>query len=267
MANRRVALFGALALAFAVCGAYFNYSWLSSQQPEVATQTHVGDVELVAVVTAKGDLAAGQALREVQLTTREWPKSHLPPGAFLSVESLEGRVARRTLLEGEAVLESALLPIGAQAGLSPIIADGKRAVAVKVDEVIGIAGFVKPGAHVDVLATIRDRSSRNEGGSFARVILQGVKVLALDQTLERGVSGEPEKANVVTLEVSPEEAQKLTYAAHEGKLQLALRNPTDEEVVGTAAVNARSLRATKRAPRRTSQIQVIKGLDVSRKNF
>ena len=266
MANRRVVLFGVLAIAFAVCGAYFNYSWLSSQKPEIVTQTHVGDVELVSVVTAKGDLSAGQELREVQLTTREWPKSHLPPGAFLSVESLEGRVARRTLLEGEAVLESALLPIGANAGLSPIIAEGKRAVAVKVDEVIGIAGFVKPGAHVDVLATIRDRASRSDG-SFARVILQDVKVLALDQTLEKGVSGEPEKGNVVTLEVSPEEAQKLTYAAHEGKLQLALRNPTDEEVVGTAAVNARSLRATPRAPRRSSRIQVIKGLDVSSKNF
>jgi pilus assembly protein CpaB len=266
MANRRVVLFGALAIAFAVCGAYFNYSWLSSQEPGVVTHTDEAGIELVSVVTAKGDLAAGEALREVQLTTRDWPKSYLPPGAILSLESARGRVARRTLLEGEAVLESALLPIGAAGGLSPIIAEGKRAVAVKVDEVIGIAGFVKPGAHVDVLATIRDRTARNTG-SFARVILQDVRVLALDQTLEKGDSGEPKSGNVVTLEVSPEEAQKLTFAAHEGQLQLALRNPTDEKVVGTAAVNARSLRHTARAPRRSTNIQVIKGLDVSSKNF
>lgn len=266
MANRRVVLFGALAIAFAVCGAYFNYSWLSSREPEVVTQTEVAGLELVTVVTAKADLAAGESLREVQLTTRDWPKSHLPPGALLRIEDVQGRVARRSLLEGEAVLESALLPIGSASGLSPIIAEGKRAVAVKVDEVIGIAGFVKPGAHVDVLATIRDRT-RNAQGSFARVILQDVKVLALDQALEKGANGDPESGNVVTLEVTPEEAQRLTFAAHEGQLQLALRNPADEQVVGTAAVNARTLRHTARPPRRSTNVQVIKGLDVSSKNF
>lgn len=265
MRNRRVLVFGALALAFGLCGAYFNYSWLSTRESASVTHVVEKNVTLVSVVTAKGDLAAGEPLRGVQLSTLEWPETHLPPGAFVSIEDVEGRVARRSLLEGEPILESALLPVGTAGGLSPIISAGKRAVAVKVDEVIGIAGFVKPSAHVDVLATIRDRSRSRE--SFARVILQDVKVLAIDQTLEKGVSGEPEQVSVVTLEVTPSEAEKLTFAAHEGKLQLALRNPADMEVVGTKPVNAKTLRKTKSTPRRSSRVQVIKGLDVSNKNF
>jgi pilus assembly protein CpaB len=264
--NRRALIFGLLALTLGMAGAYLNYEWLTKQHPETRTLTETVEVgpQTVKVIAAKTDLAVGSEIRDLQLGTVEWPAGLVPPGAFHEAEAVLNRIPRHAIHEGEPVLESALLPLGSEGGLSPIIGEGKRAVAVKVDEVIGIAGFVKPGARVDVLATIRSRVSSQS--AFSKVILQDIKVLAVDQTLEKANAGDPKLVSVVTLEVDPQESQKLAFAAHEGKLQLALRNPADSEVVRTSSVSSSSLRGGgARGP--SSSVQVIKGLDVSHKKF
>ena len=267
MLNKRALIFGLLAVMLGITGAYTNFKWIESQRPATVTETIEVAARTVDVVIARTDLGAGKVVRDLELTTVAWPEDLVPEGAFVDLDAVTDRVPRRVIAQGEPVLASALFAEGSEAGLSPMIASGHRAVAVKVDDVIGIAGFVKPGARVDVLATIRTRGQSRD--SFANVILQDVKVLAADQTLEETTSaGAPKSVNVVTLEVTPRQAEKLTFAAHEGKLQLALRNPGDDATVNTYSVNATSLQ--KRAPkktRKTRKVEVIKGLELSKRNF
>ena len=142
-----------------------------------------------------------------------------------------------------------------------MIGEDYRAVSVKVDAVVGVAGFVKPGARVDVLATLRRAGQPN----FSNVILQDVRILAVDQTMEQLDDGKPELVNVVTLEVDTEQAQRLVHAAHEGRLQLALRNPGDERLVETRAVGPQDLFGpaprqpqTRKSPSRP-EVEVIRG--------
>jgi pilus assembly protein CpaB len=179
-----------------------------------------------------------------------------------------GRVLRRALADGEPILEPSLLPEGAEAGLVSVIDDESRAVSVKVDPIIGVAGFVNPGTRVDVLATLRNLATRDKI-PYTKVILQDVPVLAIDQKMETAQNGEPELVSVVTLEVTPTDAEKLAYSAHEGRLQLALRGPGDHEVVKTIGVTAGDMLARKRRSRviRKAGIQVVKGSEVSVKSF
>lgn len=264
MANRRALIFAFLALSFAASGAYANYKWLNKRNtPVVAASQET--LPSLKIAVALGDLPAGKEIAAHDVDEIDWPRDFLPPGVFTDSVSPLGRVPRRIITSGEPILEHTLLPEGSKGGLSPIIKQGMRAVAVQVDEVVGIAGFVKPGSHVDVLATIRDRGS--SGSTFAKVILQDIKVLAIDQSLEeKTTSLEARLVSVVTLEVSPKNAQKLIFAANEGQLQLALRNPTDDKAVLTSAVNASTLRGYRTRIYR-EQVQVIKGLSVQTENF
>ncbi|MFP8870043.1 MAG: Flp pilus assembly protein CpaB [Myxococcota bacterium] len=265
MVNRRPLIFALLALSFGLSGAYVNYQWLNSRADFVAPASVSVATETAQVRIARTEISAGHEILDKAVESVKWPLDLLPPGAFVGDDSPLGRVPMRTIAAGEPILESALLAEGAGGGLSPIITEGMRAVAVQVDEVVGIAGFVKPGSHVDVLATIRDR--RGEGSTFAKVILQDVKVLAIDQSLEeKSTSAEPKLVSVVTLEVTPANAQSLAFAAHEGQLQLALRNPTDTKSVRTSAVSAASLRGyTARIYR--NRVEVISGVDVVTERF
>ena len=141
---------------------------------------------------------------------------------------------------------------------------------------IGVAGFVVPGTHVDVLVTIARIDT--DGKPYSKIVLQDVEVLAIDQKLEEAKEGEPQLVQVVTVETSPQDAEKLTYAAHEGRLQLALRNPTDREIVETRSVGVADLLGDRRpaAPRIASHplqraagasVEVIKGSQVSVQSF
>ncbi len=268
MQNRRGLLFLGLAILLGVVAALGAERWLSSQTPEAP-----GSVEMAQVVVARVDLPIAAQLNSRQLDTVAWPAAFVPGGAYRSLEQAEGRVLKRPLQAGEPVLETALLEQGAQGGLPAVISPNHRALSVKVDAVIGVAGFVKPGARVDVLATLR-RVDQEKALPYTKAILQDVRVLAVDQKLERAREGEPELVNVVTLEVDPEQAEKLTYAAHEGNLQLALRNPADTETVETLAVGVVDLLGHRKRPapqsrvaRATVDVQVIKGSDVQVKSF
>ena len=267
MQNRRALFFFGLAIFFGIAAAFTARHVLENRasaaaQPAVATTS---------VVVARSDVAVGTALATLQLDSVEWPRDYLPAGSFQDPGQLAGRVVRRPLARGEAVLESALLPVGAAAGLPSVIESARRAISVKVDPVVGVAGFVSPGTHVDVLATMR-RIDTEEKLPYTKVILQDVPVLAIDQKLEEAKNGEPELVSVVTMEVTPKQSEELTYAAHEGRLQLALRGPGDREVVVTQPVSvATLLGGPARKPRvagpAAPTVQVITGSSVSVKSF
>jgi pilus assembly protein CpaB len=203
-----------------------------------------------------------------QLRLTEWPSAHLPFGALGSFEQAVDRVARRPLAAGEAVLETALFDTGAAGGLLAVISPEHRAVSVKVDSVIGVAGFVTPASWVDVLATLR-RVDRKNALPYSKVILQNVRVLAVDQKLEEAKSGEPELVSVVTLEVDPVQAEHLVYAAHEGRLQLAMRSPGDDASVSTRSVGVADVLGERRtATRRAGRlVQVISGSRLTTRRF
>jgi pilus assembly protein CpaB len=265
MQNRRTTIFFALAILFGIAAALTAQQLLD--RPAVAAQPV--KIETTAVVVAGADINTGSALVPNQLDTVEWPARLAPKGSFSNRDALKGRVLRHALAAGEPISELALLPQGTQAGLVSVISDRLRAVSVKVDAIIGVAGFVTPGSRVDVLATLRDGRSSKQATS--KVILQDVPVLAIDQKMEEVKNGEPELVSVVTLEVTPEQAEQLTYSAHEGRLQLALRSPADREIANTGGASAVDLLPSrKRAAKRngtTSNVQVVKGAAVSVKAF
>jgi pilus assembly protein CpaB len=267
MRNQRAILFLGLAILLGLTAAFVAKRYLQDQQPTPVVQS---EIPTVPVVIAKLDVSVGTALDERALTVARWPEDFAPKGAIAAPENIAGRVVRRALSHGEPVLEAYLLPEGSEAGLPAVIHDKLRAVSVKVDPVIGVAGFVRPGSRVDVLATLR-RLDQPKNLPYSRVILQDVPVLAIDQQLEEAKNGEPELVSVVTLEVKTEAAEKLIYSAHEGRLQLALRRPGDEDVVKTQAVGVADLlggrkkRVASAGP--TSQVEVIKGSSRSVRSF
>jgi pilus assembly protein CpaB len=261
MKNRRALIFFALAVSFGVAAALLVQRVLDQQKP-VQTEARIDTTPVVVTKTA---LSQAAELSSQQLQTVDWPTQYLPQGSFADPDGLKGRVLRRALAKGETVQESSLLPEGSEGGLASVIQEQRRAVSVEVDPIIGVAGFVRPGSRVDVLVTLR----RLDWGSkqpYAKVVLQNVKVLAIDQRLEEVRNGDPELVSVVTLEVKPDQAEKLTYMSHEGKLQLALRSPKDEEIVKTPGVIVSRLLGGAPSVRRSS-VQVVKGASVTSKSF
>ena len=265
MRNRNSLLFMGLALVLGLAAAFIARSRFE--------QTSMPGAEAVPtsrVVIVKTEVLVGTALDELHLEVVEWPTEFVPDGAFGKTVDLHDRVPRRALAVGEPVLEASLLPAGSLAGLGSLIGEKRRAVSVKVDPVIGVAGFVTPGSHVDVLATLR-RVDREKALPYSKVILENISVLAIDQKLEDVGGSEPQLVSVVTLEVDPKQAQKLIYSAHEGHLQLALRNPGDQEMVKTKSIGVQDVLLGARAPSKRSsrpsgsRIQIIKGTKVSHK--
>lgn len=269
MRNRRAILFLGLALLLGLVAAMSARRWMQQQLPAVSAGP---SATLVDVVVARRDVPIASALQLDQLETVKWPQTFAPAGSFQKPSDLAGRVVRRGARKGEPILEPLLLPAGSAAGLPSVIQEKGRAISVKVDQVIGVAGFVTPGARVDVLATLR-RIDQEKALPYTKVILQDVSVLAIDQQLEETANGEPQVVNVVTLEVEPKQAEKLIYSAHEGRLQLALRNPIDKEVVTTQAASVRDILGVPRRRRAASRsvsyhkVEVLKGSDRSVKNF
>src|SRR5215475_4687237 len=263
MQNRRALLFFGLAIFFGIAAAFTARHLLEN----LAVQAAALSVATVPVVVARTDVQVGSALVALELDTVQWPRDYVPAGAFDDPAKITGRVVRRPLARGEAVVEPVLLPVGSAAGLPSVIESAKRAISVKVDPVVSVAGFVTPGTRVDVLTTLQ-RIDTSEKLPYTKVILQDLAVLAIDQKLEQAKNGEPELVSVVTLEVTPKQAEELTYAAHQGRLQLALRSPADHEEVKTQPVSvATLLGGPERKPRVAGpagpSVQVITGSSVS----
>ncbi|MBI4888026.1 MAG: Flp pilus assembly protein CpaB [Acidobacteria bacterium] len=187
------------------------------------------------VVVASADLALGTELRRDDLRVIAWPADAVPAGSFTDVQDVIGRGLVQAVAEDETVLPAKLAPVGAGAGLPPIIPEGKRAVSVRVNDVIGVAGYVLPGTHVDVLATVSPTNDQTTMTS--KVVLTNVLAIASGTRIEQDAEQhKPIAVSVVTLLVDPSEAERLTLASTEGKIQLALRNPLDKTAPPTPGI-------------------------------
>ena len=252
-----------LSLTLAAAAGYSNWRYLvAANEPGAATSAPAA---LRDVVVAGTDLAVSERMNSLMLTIVQWPEELAPKGSFEHVEDVVKRIPRRRFTPGEPILEAGLFAEGALGGLSPLIQIGLRAMSVQVDEIIGIAGFVTVGSTVDVLATLR-RTIEIE--AFSQVILQAVRVLAVDRTLDPRRADSDERVSVVTLEVTPTQAKKLAFASSQGSIQLALRNPADAEKASNSSVGAPHLKGEVAKLNGSSrQVVVLRGLERSFKSF
>lgn len=189
------------------------------------------------VLVATTDLELGQAITAQMLQPVAWPAGALPDGAFNDVKKLEGRVVRTSIYKGEPVLEPKLAPEGTKAGLDSVIKPGHRAITVKVNEVVGVAGFLAPGSFVDLLVNIKDDRDKE----ISRVVLERIMVLAVAQEARRPEETKARVVNAVTLEVTPEQAEKIDLARNVGTLSLMLRNQVDTEDSATEGITRKDL--------------------------
>ena len=239
MRNR---IFAVLVIAVLAGGglAYGTYN-LVNNGPEapvhVATQP---------VVVALADLPLGTALKKDDLTTLNFPAGQAPEGAFASPGEILGRGLVAPVVKNEPILPAKLAPTEAGAGLPPVIPEGMRAVSVRVNEVIGVAGYVLPGTRVDVVATASPNETRAD--TTSKVILSNVQVLTAGTRMEQDQEkGKAMQVTVVTLLVDPEQSERLALASTEGKIQLALRNPLDQTAPETPGIKTAALVGAARA--------------------
>jgi pilus assembly protein CpaB len=234
MRNR---IFAVLAIAILAGGglAYGTYNVINNNQPAPASA-----MPTQGVVVAKGDLALGTALSADDLIVMNFPKGQAPEGAFEKPADIVGRGVISPMVRNEIVLPAKLASKEAGVGLPPVIPDGMRALSVRVNEVIGVAGYVLPGARVDVLATASPTDAHAD--MTTKVILSNVQVVTAGTRLEQDQEkGKPMQVTVVTLLVFPEQAERLALASTEGKIQLALRNPLDQGAPETPGIRPGTL--------------------------
>jgi pilus assembly protein CpaB len=214
-----------IALTTGLGAVIYAAGWMSQKGPGVTK-----------VVVAAVDIKKDSKVTSAMFSIVNWPSASVPPGAVGSIAKIQGRPLKVALLRGEPVLESHFVP--KPIGLSGAIADGKRAMTIKVNEVSGVAGFALPGMQVDVIVNMqRDQDHRNAGATrISRTVLERVPVLAAAQESSRD-GGKARPATSVTLEVSLVDAEKLDLARSVGTLSLVLRNQGDQAAVKTAGVS------------------------------
>jgi pilus assembly protein CpaB len=192
------------------------------------------------VLVAAADLQLGAELRREDLHTIAWPADAVPAGSFKDPQEIIGRGLVQAVAANEVILPNKLAPVGSGAGLPPVIPEGMRALSVRVNDVIGVAGYVLPGTRVDVVATVSPTNQQSDMTS--KVVLTNVLVLAAGTRIERdSEDNKPVAVSVVTLLVDPNEAERLTLASTEGKIQLALRNPLDKTEPQTPGIQPAAL--------------------------
>jgi len=245
--------------------------WMGTQKREKTDQ----------VVIASIDLDMGVILTEAMLKVVAWPASAEPPNAFKDLKSVTGRVVRSPVFKGELILEPKLAPKGTPGGLPSIIQEGKRAISVKVNEVVGVAGFALPGSFVDVMVNTTDSKDR----SISKIVLRNILVLAIAQDAKL-IDAKPKIVNAVTLEVTPNEAETLDLARSVGTLSLILRNPIDrkdsetigirrEDIIGkesqasTVELSklAKAFAESRPRPLGTASVEVIRGVQKGSADF
>ena len=199
------------------------------------------------VVVAAADLALGSALKKEDLTVLAFPAGKAPEGSFAKPEEVLERGLIVPVVKNEPILAAKLAPKEAGAGLPPVIPEGMRAVSVRVNEVIGVAGYVLPGSRVDVIATASPTA--NVQDTTSKVVLANVLTLTAGTRMEQDQKdGKPVQVTVVTMAVTPEQAERLALASTEGKIQLALRNPLDQSSPATPGIKPAILLGVVKAP-------------------
>ena len=183
------------------------------------------------VVVATADIDLGQRVSPEFVKTIDWPSGSVSPGAFHDVGKVDGRVLKETAMRGEPILEAKLSPQGSTGGLSAVIDPGKRAITVRVNDVIGVAGFALPGNYVDIIVnTQKDSNAQNQQSEqkISKIVLEHILVLAVAQEAGRDET-KPKVVDAVTLQVTPEQAEKIDLARSIGTLSLVLRNQVDPQ--------------------------------------
>jgi pilus assembly protein CpaB len=243
MNRTRLVMIGFVAVALGAFVAFATYRRLTSG---VGSSAPPGD----SIVIAATDIALGAKIEDKDIKVVQLPASDLPPRHFKQKSQVLGRGVVVPIARGEFVLPEKLAGENAGSGLPALIPPGMRAVSVRVNEVIGVAGFVVPGTRVDVLLTGNPAAS---SGEQTTTVLENVAVIASGQKLERSVTGEAQTAPVITLLVSPGDAQRLALAQSQGKIQLALRNPLDMKQQELASVHEAALYRGAAAPAKPAQ--------------
>jgi pilus assembly protein CpaB len=237
------ALMIAVALFCATAAAFLTRAWLVRQSTQTPAASETASVPSRSVIVAARDLKYGEKVAADALKAVSWPTDAMPKGAFTSTEALLGGAATRTVLvamaQGEPVLEHKLVGGSAGGALSGKLSENMKAVTIRVNDVAGVAGFVQPDDRVDVFLTYGgtvSNESTPKGSSSVVVLLQNMRVLAVDQMTQR--KDQPTPAKAVTLEATTEEAQKLVLAGRVGELSLALNRiaeNTGPQVTGAIA--------------------------------
>lgn len=261
MIKRRAFSLFFIALIMGLAAVWLANQWLQSRLVPVA------EASTVPVVVAALDIPFAREIEPVHLKTILWPAETVPPGVFNDVTEVEGKVANQKMYSGELLLRSRVVDEVSGSTLSALVTPGMRAVTVRVNDVIGVAGFLLPGNRVDVIASRKDSNRRAE----TEILLEDLKVLAVDQTASPDKDN-PVVVRAVTLEIEPDLAKKLVKATEEGSVQLALRNPTDDTkrpvveeepvVVEAKPVEKKPVSPAPRPRPRDETVTVIRGTNV-----
>ena len=238
MKNKRAVIVMTLAILFGLAAVVMASRWLLTQ-PAASTPR---------IVVAASDINLGQRLTPEMLKLVEWPAHSVPKGAFDDPQKLGGRVLKTSILMGDPLSEAKLAPAGTLGGLSALITEGKRAITVRVNDVIGVAGFALPGNYVDIIVSTETepqpgaqaQAAAPREQSISKIVLERILVLAVAQEVNRDET-RPKVVNAVTLEVTPEQAEMLDLARSVGTLSLVLRNQVDPAAAQTAGATKQSL--------------------------
>lgn len=277
MKSTRALLMILVSAVVATMAVYLASRWVTEQTTLATNRIAVAAVDI--------QLASPLTAEMVKLV--DWPAGSMPPGAFSDAKVLETRVAKTSILRGEPILESKLAPEGTKGGLSAVIDNGMRAITVRVNDVIGVAGFALPGNYVDVVVNTQEEggSGGNKDRSISKIVLEHILVLAVAQEASRDET-KPKVVNAVTLQVTPEQAEKLDLARSVGTLSLVLRSQVDPKSAETKGATketllqlrkpepAKAQLVTKRVPLRVAVapapqncVDVITGVQRSRECF
>lgn len=249
MFSRRGPILIVISLLLAVGAAWVANRWLTAQ----AASTGSGP-STVTVLTAAIDIPLGTRMESRHVTPIQMLAETVPASAFKDIKAIEGKVAIAEIMKGEMLLAPRFADQGSGSALAAVVGENMRAVSVRVNDVVGVAGFLLPGNRVDVVAAYRERMN-----TLSETVVQNVKVLAIDQSASSD-KNDPVVVRAVTLEVTPADAEKLILAEQRGSIQLALRNPLDDAVTKKPAPAVAAVVKTK-APPPSPSVAVIRGTE------
>jgi len=218
MKNMRSLVMLIIALMAGLAAVVLAAKWIQQQNQSSGNK--------IAVATL--DIQLGSRLTPQMVQMVDWPAGSIPAGAFKDDKELADRVIKTTVSRGEPILESKLAPVGSRGGLSAVVEEGKRAITVRVNDVVGVAGFALPGNYVDIMVNTQEEGAKrnDKDRTISKIVLEHILVLAVAQEASRDET-KPKVVNAVTLEVTPEQAEKIDLARAVGTLSLVLRNQTD----------------------------------------
>lgn len=252
MVIRRGPILIVISLLLAVAAAWVANQWLVAQSATTNVRPNT-----VSVLTAAIDIPLGTKIEARHVSAVEMLADTMPEGAFQELKAIEGKIALAEIMKGEILHRARFADQGSGSALAAVVGENMRAVSVRVNDVVGVAGFLLPGNRVDVVAAYRDRQD-----TLSETVVQNVKVLAIDQSATSDKT-EAVVVRAVTLEVTPDDAEKLILAEQRGSIQLALRNPLDEKVTKKVVAPVAQVVHT-RAPPPAPTVSVIRGTEMGK---